>query len=223
VSYEIEIKCLLGHKDRADSLRERLVEVDPDSKLVRSGSQLNHYFEGGEISFLARKMSDYLSEGQQNEVNKLASEGHDFSVRTRQADDDVILVIKASIDDTTSANGIARREFEAIVDMTLDELDRVLLAAGYTYQAKWSRDREEYSCRDANICVDRNAGYGYVAELEKVVDEEEHAASARDELRGLLGELGLEELPQDRLERMFAHYNKHWPEYYGTTNIFVVE
>jgi hypothetical protein len=38
-----------------------------------------------------------------------------------------------------------------------------------------------------------------------------------------MAKLGVEELPQDRLERMFAHYNAHWPEYYGTEKVFVIE
>jgi len=35
--------------------------------------------------------------------------------------------------------------------------------------------------------------------------------------------LGVRELPQDRLERMFKFYNSHWREYYGTDKIFTVE
>lgn len=34
--------------------------------------------------------------------------------------------------------------------------------------------------------------------------------------------LGAQELPGDRLECMFAYYNQHWPEYYGTDKIFTV-
>jgi len=34
---------------------------------------------------------------------------------------------------------------------------------------------------------------------------------------------GLEELDQARLARMFAYYNAHWSEYYGTEKIFVIE
>jgi hypothetical protein len=30
-------------------------------------------------------------------------------------------------------------------------------------------------------------------------------------------------LAQERLERMFAHYNQNWPEYYGTTKVFIIE
>jgi hypothetical protein len=36
-------------------------------------------------------------------------------------------------------------------------------------------------------------------------------------------QVGVVELGQARLERMFAHYNTHWPEYYGTENIFTIE
>ena len=36
-------------------------------------------------------------------------------------------------------------------------------------------------------------------------------------------ELNVEELPQDRLERMFDFYNTHWKDYYGTERIFMVE
>lgn len=60
----------------------------------------------------------------------------------------VILVIKASVDDTTSENGIARVEREIVFPQkTLAELDAIVRSAGYEYQAKWSRDREEYKQR----------------------------------------------------------------------------
>jgi len=36
-------------------------------------------------------------------------------------------------------------------------------------------------------------------------------------------ELGVEELSQDRLERMFSHYNSNWPDYYGTERTFIIE
>jgi len=52
---------------------------------------------------------------------------------------------------------------------------------------------------------------------EKLLDE------ARASISSLMESLGVQELPQDRLERMFAFYNAHWPEYYGTDRIFTVE
>jgi len=35
--------------------------------------------------------------------------------------------------------------------------------------------------------------------------------------------LGVQELPNARLERMFTYYNQHWQEYYGTDKVFTIE
>ena len=98
------------------------------------------------------------------------------------------------------------------------------MEAGFSYQAKWSREREEFSFgEDVAVTIDRNAGYGYLAELEKEVDSEDDVPAAEKLLRKLLDELELEELSQDRLERMFSHYNENWEDYYGTEETFEVE
>ena len=99
----------------------------------------------------------------------------------------------------------------------------MILDSGFSYQAKWSREREEYAFKGATVCLDHNAGYGWLSEFEKVVGSESELASADASIRALMAECGVGELPQDRLERMFAFYNEHWPEYYGTDNIFVIE
>lgn len=222
-TYEVEIKSLLGTKEAADALRSRFAHVDPRHTLVRTNKQLNHYFVPGDMNALHKRILPLLPAHEHGRLSHIVTTGTRFSVRTRQADETVLLVVKASIDDTTSENGISRIEFETPVAVTLDELDAALVAAGFPYQAKWSRDREEYAVRGTTVTIDRNAGYGYVAELEKVVADAAEVPAARDELRALMDELGIDELPQDRLERMFAHYNAHWPEYYGTDKIFTIE
>ena len=65
--------------------------------------------------------------------------------------------MKFSVDDTTSENGTARREWEHEFEMGIDELDGILLDSDFEYQAKWSRQREEYKSGDMNICLDKNA------------------------------------------------------------------
>lgn len=222
--FEIEIKSLLGEKHRADSLKEQLLKLSKPARFVRMSSQLNHYFTNGDRKkFLTNAGSHFLDEKKAS-LHKIISEGKNHSVRTRQSDGRVLLVVKASIDDTTSSNGISRMEFEEEVSkLSLDELDRMLLRSGFEYQAKWSRDREEYSTGDISVCLDRNAGYGYVAEFEKIIDEAEKSESAKQELLRFMEQLGVQELSQDRLERMFAYYNTHWPEYYGTEKIFVID
>lgn len=221
---EVEIKSLLGSKENAEALLGRMRAYDKSARLVGSNKQLNHYFVGGEAHRLEQKFFDSLTGEQQERFSRIMREGKSLSIRTRKADDAVLLVVKASIDDTTSENGTARIEFEAQMPMTIDALDEALLSCGCAYQAKWSRDREEYELGDGtHICLDRNAGYGYLAEFERVVPEGTDAESVKKELRELMEKLGAQELPQDRLERMFAFYNEHWQEYYGTEKVFTVE
>jgi hypothetical protein len=38
-----------------------------------------------------------------------------------------------------------------------------------------------------------------------------------------MAELGLDELPQERLARMFEFYNQNWSEYYGTDKTFNID
>ena len=222
--YEIEIKSLLGGKDEAEELKKRLSEVDPATKLVSRSKQLNHYFIGGSPNKLYEAAEGLLKNQDAAKLKEIIEKGEDFSVRTRELNGKILLVVKASVDDTTSSNGISRLEFEEEVNLeSLEELDKILLDAGFNYQAKWSREREEYICRGANVSIDKNAGYGYLAEFEKVLGEDANLEEARIELRSLMDEVEAVELQQDRLERMFAYYNEHWPDYYGTEKTFVIE
>jgi predicted adenylyl cyclase CyaB len=230
-TYEVEIKSLLGNPDRAEQVREAMEAVDPDCKLESKNKQLNHYFEpstalgsgGGTLAKLADVISPHLSPVAEIKLEDLAARASDFSVRTRDKDGIVFFVVKASVGNDSSANGVSRIEFEEKLPLSLDELDELILSAGFKYQAKWSREREEYICNGINITLDKNAGYGWLAEFERVVDDESKVAAAREEIQSFMKKLGVVELPQDRLERMFAFYNKHWPEYYGTEKIFIVE
>jgi adenylate cyclase class IV len=133
-------------------------------------------------------------------------------------------VVKASVDDTTSENGTARLEFEAVIpNLTLDQLDKQVLDSGFTYQAKWSRERQDFSFKGLNVSIDKNAGYGYLAEFETIVKEMEKADEAKISLRKIMQDLGVAELPQDRLARMFDYYNKNWQNFYGTDKTFIID
>lgn len=217
--YEIEIKSLLGAKETADDLRRKI--SGKGASLASKNKQLNHYF----ILQDAVKFKDNLKQYVKNAelFEKILGEGSDFSVRTRDTDGMVKLVVKASIGDDTSSNGVSRMEFEEKMSITLDELDKLLLDSGLEYQAKWSREREEYKLDDMNICLDKNAGYGYLAEFEKVVDDKGIADAVKGSILKIMADFGVSELPQDRLERMFAYYNKNWRDYYGTDKVFNIE
>ncbi|MHB1086908.1 MAG: CYTH domain-containing protein [Minisyncoccota bacterium] len=222
-TYEVEIKSLLGNPENAQKVRDALIQADPSCTILSRNKQRNHYFIGGELLNLAEVMREHLSVEAAARLDDLAAKATDFSVRTRDKDGQVLLVVKASLGADSSANGVARLEFEEWVQLTLEELDALVLSAGFTYQAKWSREREEYVAHGINITLDKNAGYGWLAEFEKVVDDATKVTQARSDIEEFMKSIGVRELPQDRLERMFAFYNAHWSEYYGTDNIFTID
>ena len=268
-SYEIEIKSLLGDKANAEKLQAKLSAADPNLKIIGSHKQLNHYFTpiGGNLNRLYDNVAEIIEADKKERLKALAERAKDFSVRTRWADGKaaphtgdaetgtgVILVIKASVDDTTSSNGTARLEWESLVSIPLlakegprevtaknpqsiDVIDQLVLKSGFAYQAKWSRERQEFMFHPAfvgngrdrslqngiNISIDKNAGYGYLAEFEMVVDDKNKAEETKTFLRQIMQDLDVEELPQERLARMFEYYNKNWREYYGTDKTFTIE
>lgn len=222
-TYEVEIKSLLGTRERAQALAEKLKAKYPDIKMGTMHSQLNHYFIGGDLMKLANAVKTHLPPASFETLDDIAKKSQNHSVRTREADGRVLLVVKASVGADTSSNGVARIEFEAPVNLTLDELDNLLLSAGFAVQAKWSRERTEYTHADMHITIDRNAGYGYLAEFELIVADPGQIEEAKKQLYGVMAELGVSELSQERLERMFKFYNEHWGQYYGTDKVFTVE
>jgi predicted adenylyl cyclase CyaB len=223
MAYEIEIKSLLGEAPAALRLKDEMRKLDPSLAPVSSYTQLNHYFEGGDAGKLVSALASQVGPEAFGKMRTIAEEGKSVSVRTREMNGQAYIVMKASIGDDSSANGVARLEVEEPVPLSLTDLDQRVLSAGFSYQAKWSRSREEYKLGDVAVCLDKNAGYGYLAEFEKVVDDASEADATKRQLAELMARLGVAELPQDRLERMFAYYNAHWPEYYGTEKVFVIE
>ena len=223
--FEIEIKSLLGSKERSDELKRRLVQLFPALKTLPSHKQKNFYFNTpADLTVAEKAIRPFLKEEKQQEllsIIKNAKSG--VSIRTREADGKALFILKASIGDDSSANGVSRVEFEEEVALSFDELNQKLLDAGLSYQAKWSREREHYDLGSIHITVDKNAGYGYLAEFEKMIDDGAESEYAKQELKALMATLNCQELAQDRLERMFKFYNEHWPEYYGTEKVFTLE
>ena len=221
--YEVEIKSLLGSKEKADKLVLKLKKHDKNIKLSSQGKQLNHYFNIPKDIDLKKSLSSLIPKEKKIAFDKIMKEGKNLSVRTRDADGKVLIVLKASVGDDSSSNGVKRIEFESLVDVSLDKLDKVLLSAGLTYQAKWSRERKEYVSKDLHVCIDKNAGYGFLAEFEKVTPDENGLDKIKKELLSFMKKMGVSELPQDRLERMFSHYNANWRDYYGTKKTFNIK
>jgi predicted adenylyl cyclase CyaB len=222
MKYEVEIKSLLQTEENAQKLRNKLTQqgICQSNKY----SQINHYFmNDGDFSKLEEKVLPLFDFEKKENLKKILEKGKNHSIRTREMNGEVFLVVKASIDDTTSSNGILRMEFEEKADISIDKLDKIFEETGFSYQAKWSRDREEYEKDDFYITIDRNAGYGYLSEFEIQTEKQEELTDAKQRILDFMQELDLKELSQERLERMFKFYNENWRDYYGTEKVFNVE
>jgi len=222
-NFEIEIKVLLWEEENATNLIEKLVS-HPYTKETWWSNQLNHYFlANGSFEILTDILKEHIHSDHHEKLEDIFTRGKKHSIRTRDADGKVIFVVKATADDTTSENWTARMEFESHTpSLTIEQLDKIILDSGFEYQSKWSRNRKDYAYKDFNVSIDKNAWYGYVAEFEKIISDQNEIEQAKQSIRDELNSLWIEELPQDRLERMFSHYNANRPEYYGTDKTFII-
>jgi len=220
---EIEVKVLLWEESNATNLIEKLL-AHTDTKKTWWSNQLNHYFlANGNFQDLKSKLQEYIHADHHHKLEDILINWKKHSIRTRDADGKVLFVIKATKDDTSSENGTARLEFEhETPGLTIHELDQLILDNGFEYQSKWSRNRKDFSYKDFNVSIDKNAWYGYVAEFEKIISDSNDIDQAKESIRNELNSLWIEELAQDRLERMFKYYNENRPEYYGTDKTFII-
>lgn len=244
MSIEIELKALAPNLTQ---VRKDIESKYPSYISKVESAQLNHYFEHN-ITSLYNLLLDITTSSTWEEVelpeelfNEANKSTKNIEVRTRWDDKKgILLIFKYSIIDDNSANGKVRKELEYPISSTtlLEELDDWILNNGLTYKSKWSRERVEYKYNGSlypsiwsknegeypypnfSITTDLNAGYGGLVEVEFITDNTSTTfhklllALAED----ILENLGLYELDEDILKSMFSFYNKHWEEYYGTSN-----
>jgi len=222
-TFEVEIKVLLWSEENVKNLIEKL-NSHPDTKPTWWSDQLNHYFLANwKFDTLKSSLQKHIHPDHHEKLDHILQHWKKHSIRTRDADGKVLFVVKATADETTSENWTARLEFEEQVFwLTIHDLDKLILANGFTYQSKWSRKRKDYKYKDFNVSIDKNAWYGYLAEFEKIISNPDEIDQAKQSIRDELENLWIQELAQDRLERMFTFYNANWPEYYGTEKTFTI-
>jgi len=223
MQYEIEIKCLLPDKSALEALLKKIELKDPTMKLVSVQRQRNHYFHGGSLEKLIEHAVSHLSAEQLENLKDINATATHINVRSRQKNDEVLLIVKGSLDDVSAAHSHHRMEFEGVVPLDIDQLDDLILESGWLLEAKWQANREIYSALGLTVDTIVTPGYGYMVEFERVVTDDSSREEAHQQILDVMESLGVEELPNDRLERMFAYYNEHWQEYYDTDKTFVVK
>lgn len=222
---EVEVKTLLGQRANVEEFVAKLKQSGEDFAMTGRSSQLNHYFDDqGDPEQLPDAVANFIDAADLQSLRDLLGKAKKFSLRTRDADGDILLVIKAAKSGEDDQHAISRLEGEyRTTAPDIDTLDAAIKKAGYDFLSKWSRQRTEYRYKDYTVCIDRNAGYGYLAEIEKLVATEAEAKRTRQAILSELKMLGAEELSQERIGRMFDYYNAHWSEYYRTSKTFTIE
>lgn len=223
MQYEIEIKSLLGSQEATDAVLLRVGQLDHDCAIASTQKQLNHYFKDGDLATLVTAFRSMLTPDQVATLTEISKRATSINVRSRQKNDEVLLIVKGSLDATSAVHSHQRMEFEAPLAITIEQLDEMILSTGWRLEAKWQAERTIYAALGLTLDVFFTPGYGYMIEFEKVVADDTDRETAHQQVVAVMNQLGVSELPNDRLERMFAYYNEHWPEYYGTRNIFTIE
>jgi adenylate cyclase class IV len=222
-AYEVEIKSLLSSQKDLDLLLQKLKTRDPSLKLISESHQLNHYFIGTFINGSISRLSNLITKVEAQELTELIEDCKSYSVRTRFSNGTVYLIVKGSLGKSSAIHGKNRAEFETIVNLDIEQLDNVLLQSGFIVQSKWSINRTKYSYLGIVVDLCFTPGYGFFAELEKVVHSPKEVKMAEQEIDKIMQELGLIELDQNKLDKMFDYYNKNWQKYYKTKKYFKLD
>lgn len=143
--YEVEVKVLLGTPANATQFLDSLQKKDSSLHQTHYEKQLNHYFINGDFTALLGNLQPYLTDEDYHKLFDIIHVSGKHSVRTRYTDNRSILVVKVSLDSASSTHSTIRRECEIdFPALPETQLDGVLLNSGFAFQAKWSRERDEY-------------------------------------------------------------------------------
>jgi len=217
-NYEVEVKSLLGSKEKAEELKDIIKEVDPDCRLISTSKQLDHYFEGGDLESLVEDLAFYISDKAYIEIKSLVN--REIAVCSKDKDGEVFIIIKSSVEDYYDDRGLS---IEKKVPLTLVELDKLITKNGFKCQSKRAVEKEDFIANKIIVSVKKTDGYGYTAEFKAGVESFEEVGIAKHAIHVFMEHLGISELSQDRLERMLAYYNAYWEDYYGTDKVFIIE
>lgn len=168
------------------------------------------------VKFLEKNNAEKVKEEEQDNFYYVARGNLDLRIR-RTEDKSLLILKKGWMHDED------REELEVECDRDdFDKLDEILTSLGYEYDTKWYRKRVEYKYKDFSITIDFNAGYGYVTEIELVVDEGKEKESLEKILK-FAKELGIEPTPKETFDKMYEYYKKQWQKYYDTKEVFDLE
>ncbi len=218
---EIEIKYLLDDQQARDQLVAAALQRFPDMKLKKSSVIISFFYKKPPAKNLETAIKRIVDPQNQEQVVRLIRKSGDLVVKARSIDDTVYFAVKGSPAGQDAVHAVSRLEFEVAVDISLDELGHRLEESGVQLVSKFSSWRDFYALDSAlNMDVEFVSGYGYKAEIELLVEEEDSEDEHIERIRKIAKEVGIQEASQELFGKMYHYYNQNWQEYFSTRKTF---
>lgn len=116
----------------------------------------------------------------------------------------------------------AREEIEVFLDeKETDKTFKLLNSLGYETEIIWYRSRNECEYKGIKVAADYTVGYGYIIEVEKLIEDDQDVEAAKDKLDEILNEFNIEVSEKIEFKEKYEDYKINWKKY--TDNVDVVE
>ncbi len=91
-----------------------------------------------------------------------------------------------------------------------EKLEKLFILLGYNIEIKWIRQRNSFTFRDIDIALDHTKEYGYIIELEKIINDESKEKETVEYLKLVLTELGVALTAKEVFAERYDHYKDNW-------------
>ena len=104
----------------------------------------------------------------------------------------------------------SRQELEVLFNRgNFKTIEEIFKTIGFEPEIKWERRRLIYNWDGLTVMLDHTKNYGYIIELEKIVDKKE-TKEIYDKLKEKLKSLGVSITPKQEFDRRYQEYkSKH--------------
>jgi len=171
---------------------------------VEARSFISHEQYENLINFM-KDNAEFL--GEENQVTYYFSGNSDLRIQKNDKFSKVWLK-KGSLHDDH------REEIEVRFDIKdFEKLEKIFKELGYVVEIKWFRLRNKFSWEGIKVTVDHTRGYGYIIELEKIVENDEE--NVYRQLEEKIKSLGIEMTPKEVFNEKFKDYKNNWKRLVG--------
>lgn len=218
---EIEIKYLLADKQARDQLVRAISQRFPNTQCIKSSVIISFFYKKPSSQNLKTAIGQIVKPSEKAEALDLIHRSGDLVVKARSIDDDVYFAVKGSPAGQDAVHAVSRLEFEVAVDMSLNDLNSKLENNGVQLVSKFSSWRDFYTLDNMlRMDVEFVSGYGYKAEIELLVDEQDAEDKHIERIRSIAEDVGIHEASQELFGNMYRYYNQNWQEYFNTRKTF---